>query len=224
MEIADYIKEISLIETQNNTEYEIYPLAVKIIQHKTKELSKRYIFARQRSKKGNIYFGLSSFPDIAIIDKTLKDIPRDIIELDDWRKLKGCLEVKALRKKLLSRDEIKTCLGNEKLSRDEGQLIGEILWYKKVLYTNGIEWRYLYVKEYGEELKKAILNAVNDRIDFEKKEANKKKKDKKYQKKEYNWWENIKNNEFEIVDECITEDCIKNWDAFIEEIDKKEWV
>lgn len=169
MEKEEYIREIELIETQNNTEYEIYPLAVEIIQPTTKALSKRYIFARQRSRKGNIYFGLSSFPDVAIIDKQLENIPKDIIQVEDWLKLKGCLEIKALGNRLLSGNEIQACLSKEVLSRDEGQLIGEILWYKNVLYTNGIEWRYLHVKEYTEELIKEILNAVNERIAFEKK-------------------------------------------------------
>ncbi len=223
MEKKEYIDEIKLIETQNNTEYEIYPLAVEIIQPTTKTLSKRYIFARQRSKKGNIYFGLSSFPDVAIIDKQLENIPKDIIQVEDWLKLKGCLEIKALGNKLLSKNEIQDCLSKEVLNRDEGQLVGEILWYKKVLYTNGIEWRYLYVKEYTEELKEAILRVVNNRIAFEKEEANKKKLDKKYQKKEYDWWSFFKSINFSIVDECITEDCKKDWDEFIVKINIIKW-
>lgn len=223
MEKEEYIREIELIETQNNTEYEIYPLAVEIIQPTTKALSKRYIFARQRSRKGNIYFGLSSFPDVAIIDKQLENIPKDIIQVEDWLKLKGCLEIKALGNRLLSGNEIQACLSKEVLSRDEGQLIGEILWYKNVLYTNGIEWRYLHVKEYTEELIKEILNAVNERIAFEKKEANKKQLDKNYQKKEYDWWSIFKSINFMVVDECITEDCEKDWDEFIVKIKKIKW-
>ena len=66
-----YQKEIKLIQAQNNTEIELYPLATEIIQTATEGLSKRYVFGRKKSKKGNVYYGLSSFPDIAILDPEL---------------------------------------------------------------------------------------------------------------------------------------------------------
>ena len=47
----EYQKEIKLIETQNNTEFELYPLAREIIQPTTKELSKRYVFNRKNTIK-----------------------------------------------------------------------------------------------------------------------------------------------------------------------------
>ena len=50
-----YQKEIELIQAQNNTEIELYPLATEIIQTATEGLSKRYVFDRKKSKKGNIY-------------------------------------------------------------------------------------------------------------------------------------------------------------------------
>lgn len=34
-----------------------------------------------------------------------------------------------------------------------GQLIGELLWYRKVLYTNGLQWRYFELKSYSEKMK-----------------------------------------------------------------------
>ncbi|MSD15051.1 hypothetical protein [Eubacterium ramulus] len=135
-----YQKEIELIKAQNNTEFELYPLATEIIQPVTEDLSKRYVFNRKRTEKGNIYYGLSSFPDIAILDKTFEDIDRGKIKEEDWNGLIGSLEIKALDNKLFSIDEIQKCLSKEKLTKAEGQFIGEILWYKKVLYTNGKEW------------------------------------------------------------------------------------
>lgn len=74
-----YQKEIELIKAQNNTEIELYLLATEIIQPMTGELSKRYVFNRKKSKKGNIYYGLSSFPDIAILDKELRSFLEDRI-------------------------------------------------------------------------------------------------------------------------------------------------
>lgn len=71
MEKQEYIEEVNLIKEQNDTEFEIYPMAVEIIQPTIKNLSKRYVFARRKTDKGQIYYGISSFPDVAILDKNL---------------------------------------------------------------------------------------------------------------------------------------------------------
>ncbi|GAA6377276.1 hypothetical protein I230019B6_26370 [Firmicutes bacterium i23-0019-B6] len=223
----EYQKEIKLIETQNNTEFELYPLAREIIQPTTKELSKRYVFNRKKTKKGNIYYGLSSFPDIAILDKEFKDIDRNEIKEEDWNGIIGSLEIKALGDKLFNINEIQDCLSEENLTKDEGQLIGEILWYKKVLYTNGIEWKYFYVDKYSQELKEVILKIVNDRITSKKED-------------EYDWWSKFKKLDIKIKDinvckkdelieencifyDCITENCMEDWDDFIDKINKINW-
>ena len=117
--------------------------------------------------------------------------------------------------KLITKDQIEEVLSTkpDKLKKEIGQLIGEILWYKKVLYTNGVEWRCLYINEYSEELIKRIIGMVNERIDSEKENPN----------KEFDWWEKFKDIEFKIVDECITKNCIENWDDFIAKIHKINW-
>ncbi len=235
-----YQKEIELIKAQNNTEFELYPLATEIIQPVTEDLSKRYVFNRKRTEKGNIYYGLSSFPDIAILDKTFEDIDRGKIKEEDWNGLIGSLEIKALDNKLFSIDEIQKCLSKEKLTKAEGQFIGEILWYKKVLYTNGKEWNHIYIKKYSQELKETILKIVNARIAFEKSEV-----DKTYQKSEYDWWKEFKEfeanheiickdikdykeNETEedcivIIYDCITKNCMDDWEGFIRKINEINW-
>ena len=233
-----YQKEIELIKAQNNTEIELYSLATEIIQPMTGELSKRYVSNRKKSKKGNIYYGLSSFPDIAILDKDFKDIARDEIKQEDWNGLIGSLEIKALDNKLFNINEIQKCLSKEEVTRDEGQLIGEILWYKKVLYTNGKEWNYIYIDKYSQELKETVLKIVNTRITFEKSKA-----DKTYQKSEYDWWsefkkfkanhkiickdiKDYKENETEedcIVYDYITKNCMDDWDVFIRKINEINW-
>lgn len=223
-----YQKEIELIQAQNNTEIELYPLATEIIQTATEGLSRRYVFGRKKSKKGNVYYGLSSFPDIAILDKDFKDTDRDEIKEDDWNGLIGSLEIKALGNKLFNIDEIRECLLNKekKVNQDEGQLIGEILWYKKVLYTNGIEWEYFYVDKYSKELKESILKIVNNRIAFEKAEAEKQQSNKTYQKIRYDWWSEFKNiydKNIIVCNDCITKNCMNNWDDFIDRINKINW-
>lgn len=223
-----YQKEIELIQAQNNTEIELYPLATEIIQTATEGLSKRYVFGRKKSKKGNVYYGLSSFPDIAILDKDFKDTDRDEIKEDDWNGLIGSLEIKALGNKLFNIDEIRECLLNKekKVTQDEGQLIGEILWYKKVLYTNGIEWEYFYVDKYSKELKESILKIVNNRIAFEKAEAEKQQSNKTYQKIRYDWWSEFKkiyDKNIIVCNDCITKNCMNDWDDFIDRINKINW-
>jgi len=223
-----YQKEIKLIQAQNNTEIELYPLATEIIQTATEGLSKRYVFGRKKSKKGNVYYGLSSFPDIAILDKDFKDTDRDEIKEDDWNGLIGSLEIKALGNKLFNIDEIRECLLNKekKVNQDEGQLIGEILWYKKVLYTNGIEWEYFYVDKYSKELKESILKIVNNRIAFEKVEAEKQQSNKTYQKIRYDWWSEFKkiyDKNIIVCNDCITKNCMNDWDDFIDRINKINW-
>lgn len=121
------------------------------------------------------------------------------------------------------------------MTRDEGQLIGEILWYKKVLYTNGKEWNYIYMDKYSQELKETVLKIVNARITFEKSRAY-----KTYQKREYDWWsefkanhkiickdiKDYKENETEedcIVYDCITKNCMDDWDGFIRKINEINW-
>lgn len=229
-----YQKEIELIKQQNNTEFELYPLAVEIIQPATEELSKRYVFNRRRSTKGNIYYGLSSFPDIAILDNVFTDKERkEEITEEDWNGLIGCLEIKALDDELFTITNIQDCLTDEevtssKISKSLGQLIGEILWYKKVLYTNGREWNYFYVNKYSQELKEVILQLVNDRIKFENEETENEQLDDTDQRKEYDWWENFINNKKVCIKDiiegrCITENCMENWDDFIKKINEISW-
>ena len=82
-----YSEEIRLIEKQNDVEAELYPLVAGIIQPTLKNLSKRYVFGRQRSSMGQIYYGLSNFPDIVILDKSYENKSRKSIKIEDWRQL-----------------------------------------------------------------------------------------------------------------------------------------
>ena len=211
----EYKEEIELIEEQNNVEFEIYPMVLEIIKPTIKNLSKRYVFARRKTARGQIYYGLSSFPDVAILDKSFKNVQNSQITMEDWLKLKGCLEVKALGKALVTKEDIKQTLKNsESLSKDVGQLIGEILWYKRVVYTNGIEWRFLYISEYSEDLRKAIIETANDRI----------AKQNDGISNDFNWWGKIKDYTFDIEDITISKNCMENWDDFIEQVkDKIKW-
>ena len=211
-----YSEEIKLIEKQNDVEAELYPLVAGIIQPTLKNLSKRYVFGRQRSSMGQIYYGLSNFPDIVILDKSYENKSRKNIKIEDWRQLRGCVEVKNLKHSLMTEEEIRTTLSNKPMhiTREMGQLIGDLLWYKKVIYTNGLQWRFLSITDDdNNELANRIIEVVNKRIKLE--EA----------KHPFDWWENIemKDGMLNYTDICLAKDCIQEWDKFIKRVNNIKW-
>ena len=211
-----YSEEIKLIEKQNDVEAELYPLVAGIIQPTLKNLSKRYVFGRQRSSMGQIYYGLSNFPDIVILDKSYENKSRKSIKIEDWRQLRGCVEVKNLKHGLMTEEEIRTTLSNKPMhiTREMGQLIGDLLWYKKVIYTNGLQWRFLSITDDdNNELANRIIEVVNKRIKLEE------------GKHPFDWWENIemKDGMLNYTDICLAKDCIQEWDKFIKRVNNIKW-
>lgn len=209
----DYTEEIGLIKKQNYVEVELYPLVADIIKPTLKDsLSKRYVFGRQRRGLGQIYYGLSNFLDIVILDKTYENKSRKSIKIKEWKKLRGCVEVKNLNHRLITEEEIKSTLSNsfEHLTREMGQLIGDILWYKKVIYTNGIQWRFLSLDD-KEEIDNTIVEVVNKRIETE--EAG----------NSFDWWKNIKDLSFNYTDICLSKDCRREWNEFVKRVKEIEW-
>lgn len=209
----DYTEEIGLIKKQNYVEVELYPLVADIIKPTLKDsLSKRYVFGRQRRGLGQIYYGLSNFPDIVILDKTYENKSRKSIKIEEWKELRGCVEVKNLNHRLITEEEIKSTLSNsfEHLTREMGQLIGDLLWYKKVIYTNGIEWRFLSLDD-KEEIDNTIVEVVNKRIETE--EAG----------NSFDWWKNIKDLSFNYTDICLSKDCRREWNEFVKRVKEIEW-
>ncbi|MBF9644102.1 hypothetical protein [Streptococcus pseudopneumoniae] len=209
----DYTEEIGLIKKQNYVEVELYPLVADIIKPTLKDsLSKRYVFGRQRRGLGQIYYGLSNFPDIVILDKTYENKSRKSIKIEEWKKLRGCVEVKNLNYSLITEEKIKSTISNsfEHITGDMGQLIGDLLWYKKVIYTNGIEWRFLSLDD-KEEIDNTIVEVVNKRIETE--EAG----------NSFDWWKNIKDLSFNYTDICLSKDCRREWNEFVKRVKEIEW-
>lgn len=209
----DYTEEIGLIKKQNYVEVELYPLVADIIKPTLKDsLSKRYVFGRQRRGLGQIYYGLSNFPDIVILDKTYENKSRKSIEIEEWKELRGCVEVKNLNYSLITEEKIKSTISNsfEHITGEMGQLIGDLLWYKKVIYTNGIEWRFLSLDD-KEEIDNTIVEVVNKRIETE--EAG----------NSFDWWKNIKDLSFNYTDICLSKDCRQEWNEFVKRVKEIEW-
>lgn len=209
----DYTEEIGLIKKQNYVEVELYPLVADIIKPTLKDsLSKRYVFGRQRRGLGQIYYGLSNFPDIVILDKTYENKSKKSIKIEEWKKLRGCVEVKNLNYSLITEEKIKSTISNsfEHITGEMGQLIGDLLWYKKVIYTNGIEWRFLSLDD-KEEIDNTIVEVVNKRIETE--EAG----------NSFDWWKNIKDLSFNYTDICLSKDCRREWNEFVKRVKEIEW-
>lgn len=213
----DYTEEIGLIEKQNNVEAELYFIVADIIKPTLKDsLSKRYVFGRRRSALGQIYYGLSNFPDIVILDKTFENKSWESIEIKEWKKLRGCVEVKNLNHRLITEEEIKSTISNSfehitgKKEQEMGQLIGDLLWYKKVIYTNGIQWRFLSLDD-KEEIDNTIVKVINKRIETEKAGNS------------FDLWKNIKDLSFNYTDICLSKDCIQEWDEFVKKVKEIEW-
>lgn len=215
MDKEEYMDEIQLIQEQNDTEFEIYPLVAEIIAPTLEGLSKRYVFARRISPLGQIYYGISSFPDIAILDRDFKNKEHKEINFENWKKLKGCVEVKAYGDGLYDLEELKNFIKesdkslSDKTLKEVAQLIGEILWYKKVLYTNGVQWKLFRLNSYL-EFKKEIIELVQERINSE---------------TQFDWLKKteilkIINN---ISEKNITDDCIQNWEMFKKNIENIDW-
>ena len=209
----EYIEEIGLIKKQNYVEAELYPIVADIIKPTLKDsLSKRYVFGRQRRGLGQIYYGLSNFPDIVILDKTYENKSRKSIKIEEWKKLRGCVEVKNLNYSLITEEKIKSTISNsfEHITGEMGQLIGDLLWYKKVIYTNGIQWRFLSLDD-NNEMNHKILKVVNKRIKLED------------GKNTFDWWNQIKDLSFNYTDICLSEDCRQEWNEFVKRVKEIEW-
>lgn len=147
MNCTEYSEEIEIIKKQNCVELEIYPLAAELIAPTLIDLSKRYVSQRRKSDFGKIYYGISSFPDIAILDRDFDNKVNKEISEENWDKLRGCIEVKNLDEELYDLEDLKEairkgCGKNEqpltcKQINEIGQLFGEILWYKKYYILMG---------------------------------------------------------------------------------------
>lgn len=127
-----YKKEIELIEKQNPVEHELYSIIACIIRERdnSSNISLREVSNTQLSEKTHSY-NLSSdggFPDFVILTTNYDSknpMKEDIL---------GAIEAKLMSKDTLNWSSMKEC--NKK------QLKAHIKYFKKVIYTNGLEWKF----------------------------------------------------------------------------------
>lgn len=166
--VNEYMNEIELIKKQNNTEYDLYFVVADLLKkwgNIGKELSLRAVYNRRRSAMGQIFYGLSNFPDFVILDLAFDNRENKNNYIKNIDQVYGCIEIKGFDKSLPEINGIKEKIKKkQEISRDEGQLLGDVLWYKKVLYTNGYEWTY-YEWNPREEECEHIMKIVEERIE-----------------------------------------------------------
>jgi hypothetical protein len=130
MKWEEYISEIELIEKQNNAEHDLYNIIANVLRERLafKRVSLRDVGDRKRTveEKEKVFWGLRGFPDFVILSRDYVPIAKSI----ERSLIYGAVEVKYINKPLLEE------------RRDILQLVGHILWFEKVIYTNGIEWRF----------------------------------------------------------------------------------
>ncbi|XXM70738.1 hypothetical protein ACQ0QQ_13555 [Lysinibacillus sphaericus] len=124
-----YKDEIELIRAQNLVECDLYSIVACIIRERKQcnHISLRDVSVRRKTDFSKQYRGESGFPDFVIRTRE-KSNDADIL---------GAVEVKYLDEDLDSEIHL-------------AQLIGHLDFYKRVLYTNGLNWRYYVTDEYQE--------------------------------------------------------------------------
>lgn len=147
MKWEKYTTEVELIEKQNDVEHDLYNIIANVIRDRDafSDISLRDIGNRIRAKnkREKVFWGLKGFPDFVMLDKEYQPVENSI----DRKYIYGVIEAKFVDKPLYIS------------IKDKRQLWGHLLWFKKVIYTNGIEWRFYSVKEeYVQKVLKEITS------------------------------------------------------------------
>ena len=134
-----YKEEIELIDAQNRVELDLYSIIAYIIRmaKSSKRISLRDVSGRRETDFSKAFIGLSGFPDFVIRTR----------EKNNTAKVLGAIEIKYISENLDNQNHL-------------NQLSGHINTYKKVIYTNGLEWRF-YNNSLSPEEQPVILGEYN---------------------------------------------------------------
>ena len=116
-----YKEELELVDTQNRVELDLYSIIANLIRSakSAKHISLRDVSGRRETDFSRKYMGDSGFPDFVVRSR----------EKSNTAKIFGAIEIKYISENLDKQDHL-------------NQLSGHISFYKKVIYTNGLEWRF----------------------------------------------------------------------------------
>lgn len=219
MKFENYVREIQLIYKQHpndQREEELYSLLLSILRERKNcfDLSVRDVHL-PLNHRNELLYGLTSYPDFIITKVNFKDNQDKF----DHSNLLGCVEVKALGVDLPM----------------DYQILGHLIWYKKVLYTNGLCWKFY---EFNNKIDSAKLEHISHECYEKLKEVyknNNKGEDKKeIVKMQYEFLRDylkVKNNKSEYVTEitmtlCETEELAyfrKNAQKQLPDIKREKW-
>ncbi len=116
-----YKEELELIDAQNRVELDLYSLVAYVVRsaESGRSISLRDVSSRRTSSFSRAFKENSGFPDFVVRERKKSSDAQNL----------GTIEVKCISENLDDEDKIE-------------QLQGHIESYKKVLYTNGLEWRF----------------------------------------------------------------------------------
>lgn len=171
MDFETYKKELEFIRDQNDCERDLYHLVREILRSsdRMKDLSLRDVSGRHHSKMGEVFYGLSAFPDLVILDSEFKNKDNADWCIENADMIYGAVEVKALCSRLYDLDDFFDSVQNGKFSSekknqdDQWRLLGECIWNKKLIYTNGIQWQIIQC-DYKNGEWENICKVVKERI------------------------------------------------------------
>ncbi|MBR4514228.1 MAG: hypothetical protein IKO61_05025 [Lachnospiraceae bacterium] len=193
MTLEEYMRELILMSRQYGQEEELYPLINMLLRENdnVRHLSVRDVHGSNSAGiKKEMLYGYVSFPDLVILNEKYfpeegsivdKEVNKRVGYINETKKLLyGCVEVKALGKKTVLESILNgdTYVWKEQLLNNKiyikkeitplGQLIGELLWYGKVLYTNGLCWYCLELQNPTKEelCGEIITNQLEEQQDY----------------------------------------------------------
>lgn len=148
----DFKREIELIVKQNPLECELYSIVATIIREResSKNISLRDVsritehskVLNPRDRKYKIQEEVYGSSDFLVIN------PEYHYSQRNTNFILGCIEVKAIYQKL-----------DKSIEQNTNQFYGELETFKKMIYTNGIEWR-LYEYDSDSQNQKLLWNII----------------------------------------------------------------
>ena len=146
MNFYKYENEINNIIDQNPSEYDLYPLIKNVLNFViNKELSIRLTGPNRLTTTEQRFCSISAVPDLSILSDDFK-------YGKEQGHILGVVEVKCYKENLDKKEFL-------------SEVLGELLSYSKVIYTNGLEWRYYEYKAKSEKDKhsKKALDELNEK-------------------------------------------------------------
>ena len=211
--LEDYFKELDLMDKQYGQEEELYPLVNMILRANCNldGLSLRDVHNHNSTKmKHSLLYGYAGFSDLVILG-------RDYCPDEDYHninkhveKMYGCVEIKTSVADIENLNE-----GYNKRYINGSQVIGQLAWYGKTIYTNGYMWRYLELDESGVK-----------RLDFPKVPV----KDKNENIKGFSLGRGSRKFHFRVKTICnlnedkqLTDENKKQWNCLKQNLKKIDW-